>query len=65
MVAEHGLDALVPQMAEQSLEVPKITPQDRILQQTVEQIVDRSKATLADLARAEKSLVQTGTVSRL
>ena len=53
MVAEHGPDA----MAEQFLEVPKIVPQDRILQQTVEQIVDHSKATRADLAEGEKSLV--------
>ena len=57
MVAEHGPDAPVPQMAEQFLEVPKIVPQDRILQQTVEQIVDHSKATRADLAEGEKSLV--------
>ena len=68
MVAEHScgsaepsvegqiLDALVPQMAEQLLEVPKIIPQDRIMQQTVKQIVDRSEAKRADLAEAEKSL---------
>ena len=52
MVAEHScgsaepsiegqiLDALVPQMAEQLLEVPKIVLQDQILQSTVEQILD-------------------------
>ena len=34
------LDALVPQMAEQLLEVPKIVLQDQILQGTVEQILD-------------------------
>ena len=51
------LDAPVPQMAEQLLEVPKIILQDRILQQTVDQIVDRSEATRADLAGAEKNLV--------
>ena len=56
MVAEHGPDALVPQMAEQLLEVPKIIPQDRIQQQTVEQFVDRSEAKRADIAKAEKSL---------
>ena len=50
------LDALVPQMAEQLVEVPKIIPQDRILQQTVKQIVDRSEAKRADVAEAEKSL---------
>ena len=43
-------DAPVPQMAEQLLEVPKIIPQDRILQQTVKQIVDLSEAKRADLA---------------
>ena len=51
------LDVPVPQMVEQLLEVPKIIPQDRILQQTVKQIVDRSEAKRADLAEAEKSLV--------
>ena len=50
------LNAPVPQMAEQLLEEPKIIPQDRILQQTVKQIVDRSEAKRADLAEAEKSL---------
>ena len=49
-------DAPVPQMAEQLLEVPKIIPQDRILQQTVKQIVDLSEAKRADLAETEKSL---------
>ena len=34
------LDALVPQMAEQLLEVLKIVLQDHILQGTVEQILD-------------------------
>ena len=56
MVAEHGPDAPVPQMAEQLLEVPKIVSQDRIQQQTVEQFVDRSEAKRADIAKAEKSL---------
>ena len=56
MVAEHGPDAPVPQLAEQLLEVPKIVSQDRILQQTVKQIVDSSEATRANLAEAEKSL---------
>ena len=51
------LDAPVPQMAERVLEVPKIIPQDRILQQTVEQFVDRSEATRAYLSGADKSLV--------
>ena len=50
------LDALVPQMAERLLEVPKIIPQDRIQQQIVEQFVDSSEATRANLAEAEKSL---------
>ena len=50
------LDALVPQMAERLLEVPKIIPQDRIQQQTVEQFVDSSEAMGANLAEAEKSL---------
>ena len=44
------LNAPVPQMAEQLLEVPKIIPQ------TVKQIVDRSEVKGADLAEAEKSL---------
>ena len=62
MVAERGtrpppaVDAPMPQMAEQLLEVPKIVPQDRILQQTVEQFVNRSEAKRADLAKAENSL---------
>ena len=51
------LNALVPKMAEQLLEIPKIIPQNRILQQTVKQIVVRSEAKQADLAEAEKSLV--------
>ena len=51
------LNALVPKMAEQLLEVPKKIPQDRILQQTAKQIVVRSEAKQADLAEAEKSLV--------
>ena len=50
------LDALVPQMAAQLLEVPKIIPQDRILQQTAKQIVDFSEAKRAKLAEAEKSV---------
>ena len=41
-------------MVEQLLEVPKIILQDRILQQTVKQITDRSEAKRADLAEAEK-----------
>ena len=49
-------NVLVPQLVEQSLEVPKIIPQDRILRRTVKQIVDRSEAKRADLAEAEKSL---------
>ena len=48
-------NALVPQMAEQWLEVPKIIPQDRILQQTAKQIADRLEAK-RDLAGSEKSL---------
>ena len=56
MVAEHGSDAPVPQLAERLLEVPKIMPQDRIQQQTVEQFINNSEATRANLAEAEKSL---------
>ena len=62
MVAERGtrpppdVDAPMPQMAEHLLEVPKIVSQDRILQQTVEQFVNRSEPKRADLAKAEKSL---------
>ena len=56
MVAEHGHNAPVPQMAEHFLKVQKIVHQDRILQQTVEQLVNRSEAKRADLAKAEKSL---------
>ena len=56
MVAEHGPDAPVPQLAERLLEVPKIIPQDRIQQQTVEQFIDSSEATRGNLAEAEKSL---------
>ena len=46
MVAEHGPDASVPQLAERLLEVLKIIPQDRIQQES----------TRANLAEAEKSL---------
>ena len=62
MVAERGtrpppdVDTPVPQLAERLLEVPKIIPQDRIQQQTVEQFIDSSEATRANLAEAEKSL---------
>ena len=62
MVAERGtrpppdVDTPVPQMAERLLEVPKIIPQDRIQQQTVEQFVDSLEVTRANLAEAEKSL---------
>ena len=57
MVAERGtrpppdVDAPMPQMAEQLLEVPKIVSQDRILQQTVEQFVNHSEAKRADIAK--------------
>ena len=44
LVEEQILDALGPQMAEQWLEVPKIIPQDRILQQTAKQIANRLEA---------------------
>ena len=47
-------NAVVPQMVEQWLEVPKIMPQDRILQ-TSKQIADHLDK--RDLAGAEKSLV--------
>ena len=47
-------NALVPQMVEQWLEVPKIMPQDRILQ-TAKQIADHLDK--RDLAGAEKSLM--------
>ena len=55
-IREQTVDVLLPQMVEQLLEVPKIILQDRILQQTVKQIADRSEAKRADLAEAEKSL---------
>ena len=45
---------LVPRRAEQWLEVPKIIPQDKILQQTVKQIAGRLEAKL-DLAGVEKT----------
>ena len=54
-------NALVPQMAEQWLEVPKIIHQDRILQQTAKQIADRLEAK-RDLAGAEKRLTASGKV---
>ena len=54
-------NALVPQMAEQWLEVPKIIHQDRILQQTAKQIAGRLEAK-RDLAGAEKSLTASGRV---
>ena len=50
------VDVFLPQMVEHLLDVPKMTPQDRILQQTVKQIADRSEAKRTDLAEAEKSL---------
>ena len=55
-IREQIVDVLLSQMVEQSLEVPKIILQDRILQQTAKQIADRSEAKRADLAKAEKSL---------
>ena len=55
-IREQIVDVLLPQMVEQLLEVPKIIPQDRILQQAAKQIADRSEAKRADLAKAEKSL---------
>ena len=61
LVEEQIIDALVPQMAEQWLEEPKIFPQDRILQQIVKQIADRLEAK-RDLAGAEKSLAASGKV---
>ena len=63
MVEGQILDALVPQMAEQWLEVPKIIHQDRILQQTVKQIADCLGAKRDHLAGAEKSLMASGKVS--
>ena len=56
-IREQIVDTYVSQMVEQLLEVPKIIPQDRILQRTMKQIVDCTEATRADLAGAEKSLV--------
>ena len=53
---EPVLAVPVPRMVEQSLEVPKIVPQDRILQRTLKQIVDRSEAKRTDLAEAEMNL---------
>ena len=54
-------NALVPQMAEQWLEVSKIIHQHRILQQTAKQIAGRLEAK-RDLAGAEKSLTASGRV---
>ena len=56
MVAEQVLDVSVQRMVEQSLEVQKIIHQERILQRTVKQSVDRSEVKRADLAEAEKNL---------
>ena len=53
---ELVLDVLLPQIVEQLLEVLKMIPQDRILQQTAKQIADCSEVKRADLAEAEKSL---------
>ena len=50
------VDTHVSQMVEQLLEVPKIIPQDRILQRTMKQIVDCKEVKRADLAKGEKSL---------
>ena len=47
-------ESLVPQRVEQWLEVPKIIPQDKILQQSVKQIADRLEAK-RDLAVVEKT----------
>ena len=55
-IREQIVDTYVSQMVEQLLEVPKIIPQDRILQRTMKQIVDCTEAKRADLANAEKSL---------
>ena len=55
MVAEHGPDAPVPQLAEQFLEVPKIVLQDRILQQTVEQVASDHEASVKVFAEELKA----------
>ena len=55
-IREQIVDTYVSQMVEQLLEVPKIIPQDRILQRTMKQIVDCTEAKRTDLAKAEKSL---------
>ena len=55
-IRERIVDTYVSQMVEQLLEVPKIIPQDRILQRTMKQIVDCKEAKRADLAKGEKSL---------
>ena len=61
MVAEHGtrpppdVDAPMPQLAEQLLEVPKIVPQDRILQQTVEQVASDHEASVKVFAEELKA----------
>ena len=57
--------SFLPQMVEGSLEVPKIIPQDRILQRTVKQIVDRAEAEVqkaeevVELLKGESTLVET------
>ena len=61
MVAERGtrpppdVDALMPQLAEQLLEVPKIVPQDRILQRTVEQVASDHEASVKVFAEELKA----------
>ena len=54
-ISAEGQNAVVPQMVGQWLEVPKIMPQDRILQ-TAKQIADHLDK--RDLAVTEKMVVQ-------
>ena len=67
--AEQILDVLVPEMAEQLVEVPETVSQDRIQQRTVEQIVDapvpQAVEELAEVFRVlSQDRIQQGTVEQ-
>ena len=51
-------DVLVPEMVTQLLEVPKIVPQDRILQQTVEQVASNREASVKVFSEQLKALAE-------
>ena len=56
--AEQNPNVPVPEMVTQLLEVPKIIPQDRILQQTVEQVASNREASVKVFSEELKALAE-------